>query len=85
MMNVLDGPAFVKQAREQFRLLAEKAVQRAASQRDRRNTQAHRQAQIFKKNLEAVVKLQQMALAELRSRPLPDSCPADAKLDAQPN
>ena len=66
--------AVLSRSRAQFRLLAERAVFRAASQEDRRNTEAQRQARIFKKNLEAAVKLERIALLELRSRPLPDDC-----------
>lgn len=60
---------------QQFRSLAERAEGRAASATNRRNSTAHRQARIFKRNLEAAVKLQQLDLEQLRARPVPDYLP----------
>lgn len=51
-------------ARRQFHLLAQQSV--AESDAD---------AELFEKNLEATIKLEQMDLSELMGRPLPKNCP----------
>lgn len=54
----------IHRARQQFRLLAERAEE------------AGEDAEAFKKNLEAAIRLEQMDLTELLAKPLPKDCPS---------
>ncbi len=54
-----------ERARQEFRLLAERAEEEAAPE-----------AALFQRNLEAAIRLEQMDLSELLARPLPKDCPS---------
>lgn len=62
-------------SQQHFRLLAEESARRAISPTSQRNASAHRQARLFQRNLEAAVKLDQVALIALAEWPLPKHFP----------
>lgn len=60
----------IHRARQQFRLLAERAEEAGE------DGEASAHAEAFKKNLEAAIRLEQMDLTELLAKPLPRDCPS---------
>jgi hypothetical protein len=72
----------VVQAQRQFRQLAEAAQRRALDIQDPRNFSARPNADVYKKNLEAAIYLEQMDLSRLKAIPLPAHLQSLVKSDA---
>ena len=58
---------------DQLRSLAHEAQRQATSETGRRSTDAQRQLRVFRRNLEAAVKLQYMHLTDFEKKVLPDT------------